>query len=168
MRPLIKNLYTLLLEQKDTLEALLELSTEERRIIISGEGGLLEDIVRKEMKELSKLNAIEKKRTALHPQLAEEFGLSSGEITVSAIAARAAADERDAIKKLQTQLMTLLTRHKELNAENRQLIETHFEYTQAVMEIMVDPEDPLNNFYGIDGKAAPDRKKTTGFFDGRS
>jgi hypothetical protein len=49
--------------------------------------------------------------------------------------------------------------------ENRELIKTHMEYSEAVLELLVDSEDPLNNFYGMDGKAAPDKKKTTGFFD---
>ena len=168
MRPILDELYNLLLEQKSLLETLLELATEERRVIISGEADLLEDVVRKELKELSKLNAIEKKRAALHPQLSAEFGSAEKEITVSAIAARMAPDERETFKKLQTELTALLSQHKELNMENRRLIESHIEYSDAMIDLMVDSEDPLNNFYGEDGKAAPDRKKTTGFFDGKA
>jgi len=33
---------------------------------------------------------------------------------------------------------------------------------------MVGSEDPLNNMYGGDGKAAADRKKSTGFYDGHA
>ena len=168
MRPLLNNLYNLLLEQKETLDNLLELSTEERRVIISGQTDLLEDIVRKELKELSKLNAVEKKRIALYPQLQAEFGLSDNELSISAITARAAADERETMRRLQTELTTLLAHHTELNAENRSLIKAHMEYSEAVMDLMVDSEDPLNNFYGGDGRAMPERKKTTGFYDGRA
>jgi len=37
-----------------------------------------------------------------------------------------------------------------------------------MLELMVGSEDPLNNMYGGDGKAAPDRKKATGFYDGHA
>ena len=168
MRPSLANLCDLLNEQKGVLGAMLELSQEERRVIISGEAELLEDIVRREFKELSKLNAIEKKRMALHGELSSEFGVSAQELNVSMIAQFAEPDERDIIKNLQNELTALLKQHADLNMENRELIEAHFEYTEALMEILVDSEDPLNNFYGGDGKAAPERKKATAFFDSRA
>ena len=168
MRKVLEELYSLLLEQKRLLEILLELSTEERRIIISGEASKLEETVIKEMRELSKLNAIEKKRLALHPAIAGELGLTEDDLTVSAIADHADPDERVTLKNMQVELSSLLKQHKDLNLENRELIEAHFEYTDAVLDLIVDYEDPLNNFYGEDGKAQADRKKTTGFFDGHA
>ena len=168
MRQSLEDLYSLLLDQKQLLELLLELSLEERRIIISGEAAKLEEVVVKEMRALSKLNAIEKKRLALHPVIAGEVGLTKDDLTVSDIAQRADPDERATLKNIQVELTTLLKQHKDLNTENRELIEAHFEYTDAVLDLIVDFEDPLNNFYGEDGKAAPDRKKTTGFFDGHA
>ena len=168
MRQTLGDLYNLLLEQKQLLENLLGLSREERRIIISGEASKLEEVVVKEMRELSKLNAIEKKRLALHPAIAGELGLTEDELTVSEVARRADPDERTALKNIQVELTALLKQHKDLNKENRELIEAHFEYTDAVLDLIVDFEDPLNNFYGEDGKTASDRKKTTGFFDGRA
>ena len=168
MRQLLADLCGLLSEQKSVLEDMLRLSHEERRVIIGGEAELLEDVVRRELKALSKLNAIEKKRTELHEAISKQFGLPVGDLNVSSIARRAEPDERAAIKKLQTELTALLKQHTEMNMENRELIKAHIEYTDAMVYAMVDPEDPLNNFYGGDGKAAPERKKSTGFFDGRA
>lgn len=168
MRQSLEDLRDLLTEQKSVLESMLELSQEERRIIISGEAGLLEDVIRREFRELSKLGAIEKKRTALHKTLAAELDLPESDITVSAIAGRAEPDERAAIKELQKELTSLISRHTELNMENRELIKAHIEYSESMLDLMVDSEDPLNNFYGGDGKAAQDRKKSTGFFDGHA
>jgi flagellar biosynthesis/type III secretory pathway chaperone len=165
MRHALKELCELLSEQKGALEQMLELAREERRVIISGEAERLEEVVRMELRELSKLNAIEKKRMALHPAISAELGVAENEITVSAIAVRAEPDEREEIKGLQAQLTILLKQHTDMNKENRELIEAHFEYTDALLNLMVDSEDPLNNFYGGDGKAAPGKKKTTGFFD---
>ena len=169
MRPTLESVYNLLLEQKSVLETMLEMSREERRIIISGEASLLEEIVRREIRALSKLNAIEKKRAALHPAVSAEIGLPEEKITISAIAQLAEPEEREALKELQTELTALLKQHAELNKENKELIEAHFEYTEAVLDLVVDFEDPLNNFYGGDGKTtAQERKKTTGFFDGHA
>ena len=168
MRQVLEELCELLLEQKNMLENLLELSQNERRIILNGEADQLEGIVRLELRELSKLGAIEKKRIALHKAISAEFGIPEQDLTVSAIAERAQADEREAIKKLQTELTMLINRHTELNNENRELIKAHLEYSDAILDLMVDSEDPLNNFYGGDGKAALEKKKTTGFFDGHA
>jgi flagellar biosynthesis/type III secretory pathway chaperone len=161
----LRELLTLLHEQKRVLETLLELSREERQVIVDGEAGKLENIVRLELRELSKLGAIEKKRAALHKTISVEFNLPEGDVTVSAIAERAEPKGRENIKKLQTELTDLIGKHTTMNMENRELIKAHLEYSEAMLELMVDTEDPLNNFYGGDGKAAPERKRTTGFFD---
>jgi len=168
LRPLLTDLCDLLDEQKTALETMLELSQEERGIIISGDAERLEDIVRRQFKELSKLNAIEKKRVAMHKDISAEFGITPQEVTVSAIAERAAPDERESIVRLQTELTRLLTQHTDMNMENRELIKAHIEYSDAILNLMVDSEDPLNNFYEGDGKAAPEKKKATGFFDGHA
>ena len=168
MSQVMEDLCALLLEQKLVLGKLLELSLEEREVIIRGESQLLEEIVRTELRELSKLGAAEKKRIALHKSIALEFGLSEKDITVSSIAQRARPDEREKITALQKELTELIDRHTAINNENRELIKAHMEYSETMLELMVGSEDPLNNFYGIDGKSAPDKKKTTGFFDGHA
>ena len=168
MRQSLEDLCAMLLEQKGVLERMLELSSEERRVIISGEAELLEDIVRRELRELSKLGAVEKKRLALHKDIGIELGLPEKDITVSAITGRVGKDERETLTKLQKELTDLIDRHSELNLENRELIKAHMEYSESMLDLMVDSEDPLNNFYGGDGKAKEDRKKSTGFFDGHA
>ena len=168
MRQVLRDLCDLLGEQKCVLEDMLRLSEEERVVIMSGEAEKLEGIVRLELKALSKLGAIEKKRIALHSAISAELQLSDGDMNVSAIAQRAQPDERVEIRKLQNELIDLISKHTAINNENRELIAAHMEYSEMMMELMVDSEDPLNNFYGDDGKATPEKKKTTGFFDGRA
>jgi len=167
MRQTLTDLCTLLQEQKEVLGNMLELAKEERRIIIGGESDKLENVIRLELKELNKLGAIEKKRLALHTVIAAELALD-GEITVSKIAGKAEPEERTEIEKLQKELMPLIEEHTAVNKENRELIEAHMEYSETMLELMLDSEDPLNNMYGDDGKASPDRKKTTGFYDGHA
>jgi len=165
LRQVLSELCALLLEQKNVLAIMLRLSQEERQIIMNGESEKLEDIVRQELRELSKLGAIEKKRIALHKTIAAELDLPEQELTVSAIAGRAGPDEREAIVKLQKELTALISQHTALNTENRELIKAHIEYSETMLDMMVGSEDPLNNFYSGDGKAVPEKKKTTGFFD---
>ena len=168
MRPTINDLCALLQEQKAVLVNMLELSKEERQIIINGESDKLENVIRLELRQLNKLGAIEKKRTELHKVIAAEFDIPENELTVSMIAERAQTDEHDAIRKLQKELVPLIEEHGNLNKENRKLIETHMEYTETMLELMSESEDPLNNMYGGDGRAAPGRKKSKGLYDGHA
>ena len=163
MRQVIEQLAGLLTEQRSVLTDMLVLSREKRRIIVECETEKLEQVVRLEMRELSKLGGIEKKRAALNKALAVQLDLPENDITVSAIASRLQPDECDAITDLQKVLTTLIEQHAQLNAENRELIKAHLEYSEAMLEVMTDSEDPLNSFYGGDGKALDERKKTTGF-----
>ena len=168
MRNSLEGLCSLLTEQKEVLGNMLALAKEEQKIIISGESDKLESVIRLELKELNKLGAIEKERLELHKYIAAELQLQDDDITVTKIAEKAEPDERDAIKKLQTELMALIEEHTAVNAENRELIKSHIEYSETMLELMVGSEDPLNNMYGGDGRAAPERKKATGFYDGHA
>ena len=167
MRPILDSLQKLLLEQKTMLEELLALSLEERQTIINGEADKLEDVVRREFKGLSKLGSLEKKRLTLNKDISEEFDIPESEITVSAIAARAQPNESEALTSLRSELLTLAQKHSEVNNENRELIKSHLEYSEMMLNLMVEADDPLNNYYGGDGRSATDNKKSTGFFDGR-
>jgi len=168
MREMLAELCELLRQQKAVLEDMLKLSEEERQIIIDGNSEKLEEIIRQELKTLSKLGQIEKKRTALHKGIAEEFKVPEAELTVTAIAERADPDESEIIVKLQKELTDIIRRHTEINNENRQLIEAQLEYSETMLDLLVEPDDPLNNFYGGDGRTAEERKKTTGLFNGHA
>ena len=168
MRQVISDLCDLLGEQKTVLEKLLVLSEEERTIIINSHTDRLEGVVRLELKELSALNAIEKKRKALHMVISDVLGLPIDKMNVSSIAQCAEPDEHTRIKKLQSELTDRIGRLTALNTENRELIKAQMEYSDVMLNLMVGAEDPLNNFYGGDGRSAPEKKKTTGFFDSRA
>ena len=158
----------LLREQKNILTDLLVLTREEQRVIISGESDKLENLVRLEFKELSKLGAVEKKRTALNKVVSMELGLQDSSITVSAIVQNAMPDEREVLKTLQVELTALIDEHARVNMQNRELINSHLEYSGAMMELMTEPEDPLNNFYGGDGREALNKKKSSGLYNGQA
>lgn len=165
MRQLLKDLSALLEEQVEILTKMLELSKEERQIIVKGESSKLEAVVREQIKELSKVNEIERRRTELHNDLALAFGLEPKDVTISAIAERSSVEERKVLEDVKTRLLSLLDQQTAINNENKELIKAHQEYTEAMTELMSQPTDPLNNLYGVDGKTADERLKNTGFFD---
>ena len=168
MRSSLADLCALLKEQKEVLTNMLTLSKQERQIIIAGESDKLEPIIRLELKELNKLGAIEKRRLELQQNVAAELGLTDDEITVTNIAGVSEPNEQKIIQALQKQLMAIIDEHTAINKENRELIKSHIDYSETMLELMVGSEDPLNNMYGGDGKAAPERKKATGFYDGHA
>ena len=168
MRQVLGDLCALLNDQKSVLEGMLELSRKERQILIEGKSEKLEEVVRQELHELSKLGAIEKKRAALHKEIAAEIGAPEQGLTVSVIAGKAEPDERKEIERLQKELTSIISQHSALNIENRELIKAHLEYSETMLDMMVGTEDPLNNFYGVDGRAAPEKKRITGLFDSRA
>jgi len=168
MRQIISDLCDLLREQKAVLTNMLELAKEERQVIINGHSDKLEDIIRQELRELSKLGSVEKKRLTLHKTIAVQINIPEEDLTVSKIADNVDADEREVIKTLQSELTQIIEEHSALNMENRQLIKAHIEYSETMLELMVGAEDPLNNMYGGDGKSTSERKRNTGFYDGHA
>jgi flagellar biosynthesis/type III secretory pathway chaperone len=165
MRRPIAEMTALIEAVRAAQEELLELSYEERRVILSGDAARLAEIVSGEMRALSRINAAEKKRAALLPEVTALLGLPEADATLGAILERAEPDERDALQALQKALKGLIARQGEINAINRNMLEAQQEYTDAMMNALTPAEDPLNNFYGGDGKTTDERLKTTGFLD---
>jgi flagellar biosynthesis/type III secretory pathway chaperone len=158
----------MLVEQKEILVKLLELSREERQILINGESDKLEAVVRLQLKQLSKLGAVEKRRAELNKEIAAELSLTEDDITITSIVNNSDPAEKAILLKMQTELMALINEHAQVNAENRELINSHMEYSGAMIEMLSEPDDPLNNFYGDDGRATDEKKKTSGMFTGHA
>jgi len=168
MRQTILDLCGILQDEKTIVADLLELAKEEREIIIAGESTKLEDIIRLQIKQINKLGALEKKRTVINKSISGETGIPETAITITAILESANPNERAKLIPLQKQLTTMVEQHATINAENRELIKSHLEYSETMLELMAGAEDPLNNMYGGDGRAAAERRKSTGFVDGHA
>jgi len=168
MRQTILDLCSILQDEKTIVKGLLELAKEEREVIVAGESGKLEAIIKLQIKQLNKLGALEKKRTEINKTISKESGISESQITITAILETSDPNERVKLSNLQNQITALIAEHTAINAENRELIKSHVEYSETMIELMVGAEDPLNNMYGGDGKSASERKKSTGFYDGHA
>jgi len=168
MRQSLADLYDVLEEQKTVLANMLELALQERQILINSESDKLENVIRLELKELSKLGAIEKKRAELSKKIAAELSLDPSDLSITKITEALHPNECVEILEIQKELIKLLDEHTTVNKENRQLIEAHVEYSQMMMEMMVGVEDPLNNMYSGDGRSAESKKRATGLYDGHA
>jgi flagellar biosynthesis/type III secretory pathway chaperone len=168
MRQTILDLCSVLQDEKTIVKGLLELAKEERDVIVAGESGKLEAIIKLQIKQLNKLGALERKRTEINKTISEESAIPESQITITVILENSDPNERVKLSNLQNQITALITEHTAINAENRELIKSHIEYSDTMLELMVGAEDPLNNMYGGDGKAATERKKSTGFYDGHA
>jgi len=168
MRQTILDLCSILQDEKTIVKGLLELAKEEREVIVAGESGKLEAIIKLQIKQLNKLGALERKRTEINKAISKESGIPESQITITAILETSDPNERVKLSNLQNEITALIAEHTAINAENRDLIKSHIEYSDTMLELMVGAEDPLNNMYGGDGRAATERKKSTGFYDGHA
>lgn len=168
MRQSIIDLCSILQEEIEVVAETLNLAKQEQDIIVAGEAGNLENIIKLEIKQLNKLGQLEKQRTELHKVFALEMGVSEEETTISRILESSDQNEKLKLAPIQEELRALVTQHTAVNAENRELIKAHMEYSDTMLGLMVGAEDPLNNMYGGDGRAKDERRKSTGFYDGHA
>lgn len=166
MEQALNTIYELLLEQADVQKKLLDLSQEKRKVIIANDTGRLSEIVQIELKHLSAVKSIEKKREAAVSVVADMMNVPKEEITLSYLAGLVSGEAQQRYLRIQKELSDVLKSQLEANDLNQKLLETQLDYTNLMLTIMSDTDDTLNNFYGGDGKAAnPDMGGSTGFFD---
>ncbi|MDR0952175.1 MAG: flagellar protein FlgN [Oscillospiraceae bacterium] len=165
MRQEIKEVYELLQAQKEIQTELLKLGHLKRRAIVRADTGKLTDIVGREQFYVSKMNSLERKRTKLMPELSALVSRRGGTMTLGELIDSAQPEEREALNRLGRELRLMLFEQLELNSINSKLLEDHLCYAETMISAAVGREDPLNNFYGGDGRCADDRPRKTGFFD---
>ncbi|MDR3209342.1 MAG: flagellar protein FlgN, partial [Oscillospiraceae bacterium] len=119
-----------------------------------------------ELKWIARMNALEKKRRALAPSLAASLGLSEAEPTLAALIAALSPEDGAVFRELRTRLRGLADRQLELNKLTGALLETQFEYADAVMNVMMSADDSFGSFYDEDGRSA-DGRFGHGFFEGQ-
>lgn len=144
---------------------LAQLSTEKQQVIIKNDTARLSAIAQQEMRLMHQSTALDKKRAQAAAALAHEAGLPGGEITVSQLISIADENDRARLAGIRKELGALLSTQKSLNEINRGLLETHIEYTDLMLNLMVGPEDPLNNIYGAQGAGEKEKRHSAGLFD---
>ena len=152
-------------KQKEIYQDLLDLSYEKQKVIIGNDTQRLNEIVQEEIKFLSFINKAEGNRLESVAACAADYGLESKEMTLSHLIELAENAQKEELRRLKQELGSLFTRQGELNKVNQKLLETHLEYTETMINVLLSSEDPLNNFYSEDGSAEKGKKQKSGLFD---
>ena len=161
----LQPILALIEEQRDQQRDLLKLSYEKRQTVTKGDTERLNEIVQQELNLLSRINSLEKQRMAAAARIAEGEGCKAAEVTLTFLIQLSEGADRDRFTALQREMSGLLQAQAELNKINKSLLEEQLEYTDAMLGILVGAEDPLNNFYNVDGTAEQERRQRTGLID---
>jgi flagellar biosynthesis/type III secretory pathway chaperone len=152
MQNALEEMLKLLSEQKKIQSELLSLSYGKRKAVLGNQTELINGIVQKENMYLSAARALEKKREQILPVLSEHFGIPESGVTVSVIIEKTSGELQSRFMAVQKELSVILKTQTELNRLNQDLLKARLDYTNTVLDLLVGPEDPLNNFYNEDGK----------------
>ncbi|NLT57764.1 MAG: flagellar protein FlgN [Clostridiales bacterium] len=134
---------------------LLALSVEKRQVVTAGQTGRLSEITQLELKALAGLNALEKRRGGLAAAIAAETGADPQALTVGRLAELAPdPDLKRRLLQLQRELTALVGRLQELNRQNGELIKTHLDYGETMLNLMVEDAASPYNLYDEHGGAA--------------
>ena len=144
---------------------LLELSHIKHKAIIENDTEGISAAVQAETRLLYESRDADKKRAAFVSKAAKTLGVAEDEITFSRLLCLASPDEADRLSALHGQLGALLASLKQLNRQNLELLKTHVEYTEMMINLIVGPEDPINTIYGAGGVSDEKKRHTAGLFD---
>jgi flagellar biosynthesis/type III secretory pathway chaperone len=158
-------LVSLLDMQMNVNRQLLKLAEEQRQSIIKNEVDKLDSLVRRQSAQLRQLNALEKKRLAAVVCLQTALNLPDQPCSLSELLPYAPPKERQNLEKLLEEFADLLHKLKEANNTNKLLLQTNIELNDLMLNLLADNVDPLNNFYGEDGKAAGEGPSGPSIFD---
>ena len=138
---------------KQAQEALAESSEEMQKRIVSGDAQAVGEQVKVQQEQLSALNRAEERRRQAVEEWAEEQGIAPKTVTLSLIAEAAEGAEAEMLAGLGRELAETIKRQRRLNAENKSLLELHFQYMDFLVNNFLE-EPQLNNIYGSTGELA--------------
>jgi flagellar biosynthesis/type III secretory pathway chaperone len=158
-------LIALLEEMAAVFEEMNAVSFQKEAAILAGDTEAFSGHLRRENALTGKASALEKRRLAACSALADALGVGAGDATLESLAQRAPVAVQPALRALRARLKGLIEHQKALNARARDLLEAHLDYTDMMLGMMVGPEDPINNLYGVKGRGAKPGRQTAGLFD---
>lgn len=166
MHNCFQEMYDLLFELKKNQQELLDLSYEKRKAAHSNDTGRLNEIITQEMRYLSVMNSLEKERQNLQESMAVILNVPEKDITVSFLIEKAGGKMKERFVNIHRELNGMLKAQVEINAINKELLETQLEYTNTMLNVIIGTEDLLNNYYSEDGKASvKEVMKSSSIFD---
>ncbi|HBU12469.1 MAG TPA: hypothetical protein DEB31_07000 [Clostridiales bacterium] len=138
------------------------LSEKKQEHIIANDAEAVNEIVKEEWKLLAKAGELEDKRISL----VQEF-LGKGKDSSSSLQdlmAAAPPDKRQELEFVSKDLKNLLEKQKQINEENRSLIELHLEYMDYMVNTVLK-EPQVSDIYGNSGVVADANTANKGIID---
>ena len=164
MRRPVENIAALILGQKEILEDILRLAYEMRTSIVDADIESLDSLVREEFRALQKLKAAKDRLSNFLSAVSVQLGLKGDAVSLRDVIGYLSSDERSVVVPLHDGLRAVLCELVEIGGDNRELIESHLENTDAMINLlsMTVEIDPLNNLYGADGTAPSEKRASSG------
>ena len=132
----LENLASILDEQAEVYESLVELSRRKQRIIVRGGSGEFEAILEGEQALVWQAGRLEEMRLGLQQRLAGHLNLSPEELTMSRVLERCEEPMGGRLKALQKRIFSVLGELGRLNEVNTQLLKKSLSYITAAMEVL--------------------------------
>jgi len=140
---LVETLAEILTQEQQALESFLGLLRHEQDAIRRLSSSGMADITVKKLNLLEAIRVLEQKRSEVVAQLADEWGVSEGELTLRAIANRVGAPEAGALLRQQDQLNRTIVAVRDASEFNGTLIDDSLDCFQRLLSACRVPEQPL-------------------------
>lgn len=150
----IGGIYALLLEQMDVQKQLLSISRNKRDVIAKSDTDELESIITLEYELMSKMKLVEKRRTLEMSRLSDFTDIPVRDIKITDLISLSGSDMGAKLGAVHRELLDTIDALRDQNQQNLMLLETQLEYTDMMLNFFGGSEDPLNNFYGTDGRSS--------------
>jgi flagellar biosynthesis/type III secretory pathway chaperone len=139
--------------------SILKMSKDKTRLIVEGRVSELENIVKLEQTFLMQLGRLDNERSSLIEKLAGEFGISSSELTISALQGKIDAAQADELHKCQTNMTGIIDELKGTNELNSRLIKNSLEFIDFSINLLTGT-DNVGNIYGSAGVSNTSKKRS--------
>lgn len=146
----INEMYEILKAEKGIYAEILSLSEKKRDVIIRNDIAELDMIVREEHKMLRMLGEQERRREETLGKIAKVMNADPMTLTASQILEKSSPTTKARFNSIINELSSVLSKQRELNETNKQLIENNLEYINGVIAAVVMGE-VKNNTYNVKG-----------------
>lgn len=138
MASLMENLLDILEKENTEYEALLELSMQKTRIIVSNDIAQLSAITEDEQQRVDKINALDKKREEVMKDIANVMNMDVHEMKLSRLVEMLSARplEQSRLSAVRDALRTTTQNMARINAQNKELIENALDLVEFDLNIV--------------------------------
>lgn len=162
MQEHLTELMSVLTEEKNIYDELLEISKNKKNIIVEGNVNELEKITKTEQSIMIELSKLEDRREDNIQRIADIIGIEPQNLTISKLAEHVDHETGKKLRDMRDTIMKVLKELKDLNALNSKLINSSMEYIEFSLGLLTSAVEADNN-YTMDAERKGSKGKN--FFD---